>query len=72
MNSVHIFISEHLDARRLRDLRADLMAMGHVNDVEIAEGAPHDLVVEYEPDVSPMAIVRRLARNGVHGDVTVC
>jgi len=73
MSTVHIFITEHLDSGRVRDLRADLMAMRNVSDVELADGAPHDLLVEYEAHtVSPMAIVQRLARHGVHSDITAC
>jgi hypothetical protein len=73
MSTVHIFITEHLDSGRMRDLRADLMAMRNVSDVELADGAPHDLLVEYEAHtVSPMAIVQRLARHGVHSDITAC
>jgi len=73
MNTVHIYISEALDNRHVQELRHDLLDTPWVNDVEISAQSPHDMLVEYQQEhITPMAILRKLNRYGVHTDVTAC
>jgi hypothetical protein len=70
MNSVLIHVHDSLNDRQLREVRAALMALPYVSDVEISPGDTQNLTVEYEEhhDV-PMALVRALEKRGLHPDI---
>lgn len=73
MHCVHIHIHETLDPERLATMRAELMALQGVDDVELSLREPHDVVVEYDPRrTHPVAFMERLERHGIHPDVTAC
>lgn len=73
MNSVHLYISEDLDAEHVQALKTDLLIDPWVSHVEISERFPHDLLVEYEQHhLTLLAIMRKLNGRGVHADVTAC
>jgi hypothetical protein len=70
MHTIYVRIDEDLDEERMRALRDDLRAVGHITDVEIHARTPHDMLIEFEETaISPMAILRELSRHGVHADI---
>ncbi len=73
MHCVHIHIHETLNPEALATVRAELMAVRGVDDVELSLREPHDLLVEYDPRrAHPMEFMDRLERRGIHPDVTAC
>ncbi|HHB13050.1 MAG TPA: hypothetical protein ENK62_07620 [Chromatiales bacterium] len=73
MHCVHIHIHEALEPESLATVRAELMALQGVEDVELSLREPHDLVVEYDPMAAhPVEFMDRLERHGMHPDVTAC
>ncbi|MDH5359107.1 MAG: hypothetical protein OEX03_01030 [Gammaproteobacteria bacterium] len=70
MNTVQLYIDEELDTMNLENIRAQLLSMPHVRDVELNFRDHHDLVVEYEASVGmPMSIVNNLRQSGLHADI---
>lgn len=73
MNTVYIHIDENLDADRLHELKSVMRSLPHVSNVEINAAMPHDMLVEFEEHHNtPMAIISRLSRYGLHSDITAC
>ncbi|MGD2074598.1 MAG: hypothetical protein PVI91_05235 [Gammaproteobacteria bacterium] len=73
MHTVYIHIDEELGGQEMRSLQGDLAQVRYINDVEVNERIPHDLLVEFdETHISPMAILRELNRHGLHADIMSC
>lgn len=73
MHTIYIHIDEDLDERQLVSLRQELQHLEPVGDVEVNARLPHDMLVEYEETrITPMAILRKLHRCGVHCDIMTC
>ncbi len=73
MNTVTIHISEALDARRMEELKAELMREPYVRNVHFSPKTPHDLVVEFEEHHHlAIRLLQRLERHGLHPDIQPC
>ena len=70
MHTIQVYIDETLDEQEQNALREELMAISHVQDVQMRGDTPHDLLVEFdEHHVHAMDIVDNLHRRGLHPDV---
>lgn len=70
MHTIYLRIDEDLDEQGMRELQEGLRGIGHVTDVEMDAGTPHNILVEFEEEyISPSAILRQLQRHGVHADI---
>lgn len=73
MNTVTIRIDEALDARRLEELKAELMHEPYVRDVRADPRMPHDLLVEFEEHHNlAIRLLKRLEQHGLHPDIQPC
>ncbi|NNG14297.1 MAG: hypothetical protein HKM22_03985 [Gammaproteobacteria bacterium] len=48
MNTLHFYVNSDIDADRLTFVKADLMAMSHVRNVEIGKGSPRELMIDVD------------------------
>lgn len=70
MHSIQVYIDEELDINSLQDLKAMMMNLPHVTNVEINEKTPHDVLVEYEEHFNiPMLVMDKLHHRGLHPDI---
>jgi len=70
MHTIYLRTDEDLGDNRMRDLQAELRAVGHITDVEINSRTPRDILVEFEEAfISPMEILKQLQRKGIHADI---
>ena len=70
MHSVQLYIHETLDTPRLGKVKAKLMGLPHVVDVELNATNPHEVVVDYdERQGMPMKILEMLENEGLHPDI---
>ncbi len=70
MHTIYLHIDDDLDAPGLASLGEDMRQVGHITDVQVNAGNPHDMLVEFEEEhISPMAILKELGRRGIHADI---
>ncbi len=73
MNTVYIHIDERLDAKRMGQLRQELLRVPYVSNVELNPKLPHDMLVEFEAHHNvPLAVLHQLSRRGLHSDIMSC
>ena len=48
MNTLHFYVNGDIDSDRLTFVKADLMAMSHVRNVEIGKGTPREVMVDVD------------------------
>ncbi|MGD8547475.1 MAG: hypothetical protein PVH51_02250 [Thiohalophilus sp.] len=73
MRAIQIHFHDRLDNQKLDHVRHELMALPHVNNVEIEAGKAHDMLVEFEEKHNiPMSIIDVLHHEGLHPDITAC
>jgi hypothetical protein len=73
MHSVNIHIDETIDRGQMGSLCRELMTAPHVSNVELHEGNPHDMLVEYEEHHDmPMHLLQVLQQRGLHADIVGC
>lgn len=70
MHSIQVYIDESLDSKSLDELKATMLNLPHVTNVEISSHSPHDILVEYEEHFNiPMLIMDKLHHKGLHPDI---
>ncbi|HEB56894.1 MAG TPA: hypothetical protein ENI98_11465 [Gammaproteobacteria bacterium] len=70
MNMVQVYISETLNANRLRDVKDMMLTIPHVHNVEFNDKLPHDMLVEFDANYNvPISIVKKLENEGIHLDI---
>lgn len=70
MNSIQLYIEEHLDPERLNKLKKLIMEIEHVIDVEVSSQSRHEFVVDYEEHHNmPMILIDVLRSEGYHPDI---
>ncbi len=70
MNMVQVYISETLNANRLRDVKDMMLNMPHVHNVEFNDKLPHDMLVEFDANHNvPISIVEKFENEGLHMDI---
>lgn len=70
MNSIQVYIDETLDSKSLNEIKAMMMNLPHVTNVEINTSTPHDVLVEYEAHYNiPMLVMDKLHHKGLHSDI---
>ena len=73
MNTINFHIDETITHKGRRDLYQELMTTPHVRNVEIREGIPHDMLVEFDEDYNmPMHLLEVLQQKGLHADIVGC
>ena len=73
MNTVYIHIDERLDAKRMGQLRQELLRVPYVSNVELNQKLPQDMLVEFEAHHNvPLTVLHRLSRRGLHPDIMSC
>ncbi len=73
MHSINIHIDETIDRRQRVSLFQELMTAPHINNVELHDGRPHDMLVEYEEHHDmPMQLLQMLKHRGLHADIVGC
>ena len=48
MNTLHFYVNADINPDRLTFVKADLMAMSHVHNVEIGKGSPREMLVDVD------------------------
>ena len=70
MHTIQVYIDEELDQKSLNELRALMVTLPHVINVEMNSSRPHDLLVEYEEHFNiPMLVMDKLHHKGLHPDI---
>ena len=70
MNTVQVYIDETLDPQRIENIKAMLMGIPHIHNVEMNNSMPHDMLVEYEEHYNiPMLVMDKLHHQGLHPDI---
>ena len=70
MHTIQVYIDEELDQKSLNELRALMVTLPHVTNVEMNSSRPHDLLVEYEEHFNiPMLVMDKLHHKGLHPDI---
>ena len=73
MNVICIYIDENLSQSTRNTLKADLLNVPHVVNVEMNDNQPHDVAVEFEPHHNtPMALLTTIENKGLHPDIFSC
>jgi len=71
MNTLHFYINDQLDVDRLTLVRADLLAMPHVQSVEFGEGLPRELTVEVDEHCNmTVNVMQQLNRVGLNPEIS--
>lgn len=71
MNTLHFYVNGDIDADRLIFVKADLMAMSHVHNVEISKGMPREVMVDVdEHNNMTMNILDHLNNVGLQAEIT--
>ena len=71
MNTLHFYINEELDADRLTLLKADLLAMTHVKNVEFGKGTPQEFTVDVDEHCDmAMHVMEKLNKAGLNPDIS--
>lgn len=70
MHTIYLRIQEELGEKGMQALQSRLSRMDAITDVEVHKRTPQDMLVEFEErTISPMGILRRLGRQGIHADI---
>lgn len=70
MHSIQVYIDDKLDPKALTELKAAMMNLPHVINVELNLQTPHDMLVEYEEHYNiPMLVMDKLHHKGLHPDI---
>ncbi len=71
MKTLHFYINEKLDIDRLTLVKADLLAMTHVNNVELGKGTPRELTVEVDEHCDmAIHVMEQLNRAGLNPEIS--
>lgn len=71
MNTLHFYINEQVDTDRLTLIKADLLAMTHVNNVEFGKGTPREFTVEVDEHCDmAMNVMEQLNRAGLNPEIS--
>ena len=71
MKTLHFYVNEQLDADRFTIIKADLLAMSHVNTVEFGKGIPSELMVEVDEHCDmAMNVMEQLNRAGLNPEIS--
>lgn len=71
MNTLHFYVNDHLSQDRLTLVKADLMAMSHVHNVEFGLGSPKEVLVEVDENCNmTMNISEALNKVGLNPEIS--
>ena len=72
MNTLHFYINDQLDTDRLTLIKADLLAMSHVQSVEFGKGMPSEFTVEVDEHCNmTMNVMQQLNRAGLNPEINI-
>jgi len=71
VNTLHFYVNEQLDMDRITLIKADLLAMSHVNNVEFGKGMPRELTVEVDENCDmAINVMQQLNRAGLNPEIS--
>ena len=71
MNTLHFYVNGDIDSDRLTFVKADLMAMSHVHNVEIGGDGPREMMVDVdEHNNMTMNILNHLNDVGLEAELS--
>ena len=71
MKTLHFYINDQLDADRLTLIRADLLAMPHVQSVQFGKGTPSEFTVEVDEHCDmAMNVIDHLSNAGLNPEIS--
>ena len=71
MNTLHFYVNGEIDSDRLTFVKADLMAMSHVHNVEIGKGTPREVMVDVDEHSNmTMSILDHLNDVGLKAEIS--
>ena len=71
MNTLHFYINDQLDTDRLTLIKADLLAMAHVQSVQFGKGMPREFTVEVDEHCDmTMNVISHLNRAGLNPEIS--
>ena len=71
MNTLHFYVNDHLTADGLTLVKADLMAMSHVHNVEFGLGSPREVLVEVDENCNmTMSVSDVLSKVGLNPEIS--
>jgi len=71
VKTLHFYINEQIDADRLTLIKADLLAMTHVNNVQLGKGSPREFTVEVDEHCDmAMNVMKQLNRAGLNPQIS--
>lgn len=73
MHAINIHIDESINHNEMGELYRELMTTQFVRNVELHEGRPHDILVEFEEHHDmPVHVLDVLHNHGLHADIVGC
>jgi len=71
VKTLHFYVNEQLDADRLTLIKADLLAMSHVNNVEFGTGVPREFAVDVDEHCDmAINVMQQLNRAGLNPEIS--
>lgn len=71
MNTLHFYINDELNMDRLTLIKADLLAMAHVQSVQFGKGTPSEFTVEVDEHCDmAMNVIDYLSNAGLNPEIS--
>jgi len=71
MNTLHFYINDSLDMDRMTIVKADLLAMQHVQSVQFGKGVPREVTVEVDEHCNmTMNVMHHLNQVGLKPEIS--
>lgn len=71
MNTLHFYINDELNMDRLTLIKADLLAMPHVQSVQFGKGTPSEFIVEVDEHCDmAMNVIDHLSHAGLNPEIS--
>ena len=71
MKTLHFYVNEHVNADRFTLIRADLLAMAHVKNVQLGKGTPQELMVDVDEHCDmAINVMEQLTRAGLNPEIS--
>ena len=71
MNTLHFYINDELNMDRLTLIKADLLAMAHVQSVQFGKGTPSEFTVEVDEHCDmAMNVIDHLSNAGLNPEIS--
>ena len=71
MNTLHFYINDEVNMDRLTLIKADLLAMAHVQSVQFGKGTPSEFTVEVDEHCDmAMNVIDHLSNAGLNPEIS--